>query len=472
LGLALVALGSWYSYDEFRSDRALQEAIAEADRLDPGWRLEEIEAKRAKVPDAENSALCVLKVNELLSKLTAQQSAKEQARANHLWNDMSGLSPEVQLTEEQTRELSAMLKKLDPALKEAAGLKDLPHGRYQVQWLFLGALTRLASGSARTVAGLLQMDGWVKSQDGNVDGALDDALLILNVGRSVGDEPSAISQLIRMSCQALGVHVCERVLAQGASSDGSLARMEKALLEEGKDPLVLYALRGERAHFHRLAEAVRSGETSLATGAGVRTPGVSLGSSMWAGFAETIVMRRNHAPGLHLSTQLVEIAKLLVEQQGPEIKKLQAGVTSLPVLVALQFPAHEKVFQAFARTQAMLRTATVGVAVERYRLSKGRWPENLAEVGQAALIQEIPTDPYNGEPVRYRRLKDGVVIYSVGPDGKDDGGLINRKGDPTKSGYDLGFQLWDIDKRRQPPPPKPKNDDETETEGRSDPAKQ
>src|SRR6516162_10040143 len=86
LGLALVALGSWYSYDEFRSDRALQEAIAEADRLDPGWRLEEIEAKRAKVPDAENSALCVLKVNELLSKLTAQQSAKEQARANHLWN--------------------------------------------------------------------------------------------------------------------------------------------------------------------------------------------------------------------------------------------------------------------------------------------------------------------------------------------------------------------------------------------------
>jgi hypothetical protein len=47
-----------------------------------------------------------------------------------------------------------------------------------------------------------------------------------------------------------------------------------------------------------------------------------------------------------------------------------------------------------------------------------------------------------------------------------------NKGDPTKAGYDLGFQLWDVDKRRQPPPPRPKDDDEADSEGRNDPAKQ
>lgn len=55
---------------------------------------------------------------------------------------------------------------------------------------------------------------------------------------------------------------------------------------------------------------------------------------------------------------------------------------------------------------------------------------------------EVPLDAYDGKPIRYRRLADGVVVYSVGADGKDDGG---------KAGADLGYRLWDVDRRRQPP---------------------
>jgi hypothetical protein len=67
----------------------------------------------------------------------------------------------------------------------------------------------------------------------------------------------------------------------------------------------------------------------------------------------------------------------------------------------------------------------------------------------------VPTDLYDGQPLRLRRLDDGLVIYSVGPDGKDDGGKLDRQ-NPVGPGMDLGFQLWDVAKRRQPPaPPKP-----------------
>ena len=38
-------------------DRALQEAIAEAERLDPGSRMAELQAKRAPIPDAQDAAL-------------------------------------------------------------------------------------------------------------------------------------------------------------------------------------------------------------------------------------------------------------------------------------------------------------------------------------------------------------------------------------------------------------------------------
>ncbi len=49
------------------SERELREAIAEADRLDPGWRWEELEARRKAIPDEENAALCVLAVDRLMN---------------------------------------------------------------------------------------------------------------------------------------------------------------------------------------------------------------------------------------------------------------------------------------------------------------------------------------------------------------------------------------------------------------------
>ena len=49
-------------------DSQLEHALAEADRLDPGWRLDELEAKRPTIPDNENSALTVMTAYKLLPK--------------------------------------------------------------------------------------------------------------------------------------------------------------------------------------------------------------------------------------------------------------------------------------------------------------------------------------------------------------------------------------------------------------------
>ena len=62
----------------------------------------------------------------------------------------------------------------------------------------------------------------------------------------------------------------------------------------------------------------------------------------------------------------------------------------------------------------------------------------------------VPTDPYDGLPLRYLRTADGVVVYSVGPDRSDNQGNLVRNAKPT-DGTDVGFQLWDVAKRRQPP---------------------
>jgi hypothetical protein len=169
------------------------------------------------------------------------------------------------------------------------------------------------------------------------------------------------------------------------------------------------------------------------------------------------VAKRIRAALLRYNNQLVEIAKLPVEQQPGRIKELQAAEQELPELARPIALASTKVAPTYHRDRADLRCAMVMLAVERYRRVNNHWPEAMTDLIPAYLAK-IPLDPFDGAPLRYRRLDDGVVIYSVGPDGTDNGGKLAK--DPMKDGTDRGFRLWDVPKRRQPPKrPKPPEGD-------------
>ena len=100
-----------------------------------------------------------------------------------------------------------------------------------------------------------------------------------------------------------------------------------------------------------------------------------------------------------------------------------------------------------------MRLARIVLEVERYRLDHGDWPANLSAL-VPALLPAVPADPCDGQPLRYRRLGDGVAVYSIGPDGSDNGGapLVDYKW-PWPDGADLGLRLWDEPHRRQSAPP-------------------
>jgi hypothetical protein len=54
-----------------------------------------------------------------------------------------------------------------------------------------------------------------------------------------------------------------------------------------------------------------------------------------------------------------------------------------------------------------------------------RLPATLDEISQA-MLPDRPSDPFTGKPFVYKPDPDGkgFLLYSVGPDGKDDGGSI------------------------------------------------
>jgi len=90
--------------------------------------------------------------------------------------------------------------------------------------------------------------------------------------------------------------------------------------------------------------------------------------------------------------------------------------------------------------QARARVTWAGLAVERFRLAEEHLPKSLDNL-VPAYMETVPEDPFNGENLRYRRLKTGFVVYSVNDDLSDNGGAeIN-----TEKHDQYGKMLpWDI----------------------------
>jgi uncharacterized membrane protein len=68
------------------------------------------------------------------------------------------------------------------------------------------------------------------------------------------------------------------------------------------------------------------------------------------------------------------------------------------------------------------RDATlVALALELYHRRNGSWPKVLGEL-VPDLLPAVPPDRFTGGPLLYRVVEDRPLLYSAGPDKKDDGG--------------------------------------------------
>ena len=93
------------------------------------------------------------------------------------------------------------------------------------------------------------------------------------------------------------------------------------------------------------------------------------------------------------------------------------------------------------RRAAIVRDMESAVAIERYRLVNGKLPSQLSDL-VPTFLPVVPTDPFDGKPLRYKTLTKGYVVYSVGDDCEDNGGIEkNSKGASWVSGTDITFTV-------------------------------
>jgi hypothetical protein len=97
------------------------------------------------------------------------------------------------------------------------------------------------------------------------------------------------------------------------------------------------------------------------------------------------------------------------------------------ITAGLLLPALSRVIQRGATGQTLFNQAVIACALERYRLAKGAYPDNLEALPAAGLITMLPQDVITGQPMKYKKISDQeYVLYSVGWNGTDDGGKSGK----------------------------------------------
>ncbi|MFO0937653.1 MAG: hypothetical protein U0798_14195 [Gemmataceae bacterium] len=412
---------------------------------EPGWQLDDLNSRRNAnlPPDDQNVAVVTKRIIEQFPKEFSEWERS-------LVSDPRGeLKPNHLVKPETIVELRKQLVPVQPLIVRMHEIRKFPTGGFKIDFPHPNPISfdLKDTQQLREAANKLSWNMILSTQDNDPDTAIEICRTSAHLRHAVGDEPTLISQLVRIALVAIAINSTERVLGMTEPKKG-LAELQADFEMALKEQDFAKGVAGERALQDRICENMANGSMTAAAVAGAPPSGPldSLGQAFLSRF-----IRDNHAQILELITAFRNSIQLQGKERSEAMKKIPMPNTRTisNVYVRLLMPAIEKVMEAHLRTEAKLATISAAIACERYRQVKGKWPEKLSDIPKD-ILKEIPLDPYVGEPVKYKKNDKGVVIYATGKDETDDGGVqLDIMG--TKPKTDVGIQLYDPAKRRLPP---------------------
>lgn len=92
------------------------------------------------------------------------------------------------------------------------------------------------------------------------------------------------------------------------------------------------------------------------------------------------------------------------------------------VLLTILLPSLDRAGITAERVLVKRDAVQIAIGLELYRRKTGAYPQSLADLAPKYL-PSIPLDPCDGKPMRYKLVDGRPLIYSIGTDLKDDGGV-------------------------------------------------
>jgi hypothetical protein len=302
---------------------------------------------------------------------------------------------------------------------------------------------------------VLELRALAELQNGQSDKALADVKLMLRLSDSIRTEPFLISHLVRIAMVNLALQPVWEGLVAHQWSDQQLAELDLDLAKA--DLLTDYhtAMRGElvlceigNIEFLRLyPEHARDLMGEYDDDASSRIFGRIVWQAIPAGwfYQNELGCAR---PMLEYYLPLAEVEQHIVrpgdvERAGSVVNSNLAHRSPYNILTRMILPALGGAVRKFAGGQESVDLARVAIALERYRLAHGEYPESL-EALAPQFLGKLPRDIINGKPLHYRRTTDGqFVLYSVGWNEADDGGVVVlSKGSWPRVDVNEGDWVW------------------------------
>jgi hypothetical protein len=354
-------------------------------------------------------------------------------------------------TESRAKAAPAVLQGLEssePRLAELRAASRRPYSRYPVVYdlenpwgIRLPHLVKVKGACAR-----LRLKSCAELAMGQGTNALEDVKLMLYLVDSAKEEPFLISYLVRVACLQITTQSIWEGLAEHRWSEAQLQELQTRLEQYNFVADFKRPLDAERASGILTVDLLYRQKYRLST------LGTESGStpSDWT-FADLVGRIAPH--GWYHQEELnycrlyqiqlggtfdgseKRIRPGKIESNAHELEREISGrplgrplgpIIHHRVVASLLLPDLSKAIWRSAAAQTTADQAALACALERYRLAKGQFPENL-EALVPQFIARLPSDLLSGEPYKYRRTDDGqFTLYSVGWNEKDDGGVTGK----------------------------------------------
>ena len=412
-------------------------------------RVEAAEMMQAALPpapvDAENAARLHLQAGAAIA------AAPDLTAADGPLDD-----PQFDIANPAVGDLLSRHAALVDTIRRAA---DMPGCRFARDWARPSIEMLLPEMQAmRTEARILALAARRGSFEGRPAEAVADAVRLGSLGRQAGSEPILVSSLVGLAIDGEALSVVADVLPRLGPGDAALLDDPGLRDLVGAVPSIVRAVNGEEAFGLAVFADFADGREDIhAFGrlSSDATPTFDKGHPL-AFLADPLMaiyrvffLPADLAGYRDRFRKLRSTAARSVDQrQGwPEMKRDIDAIDTDPrrgpdgALARLLVPATEAVFRAQSHAVARHRAAEVLLAATRERLAAGTLPAAIESLVPARL-PSVPRDPFTSDsPMRAAFEAGELSVWSVGPNGTDDGGPVAAGNAPPERGDDIGLRM-------------------------------
>jgi hypothetical protein len=112
-----------------------------------------------------------------------------------------------------------------------------------------------------------------------------------------------------------------------------------------------------------------------------------------------------------------------VRQRGADVQTALQRIAGDNAFLCEFIPGYAKAYHSAYRSRSLMNSLILIAAILRYQVECGDPPDDLSQIVQGGYVDVLPEDPYSGSSFIYRRTSQDFVLYGVGADFDDDGGV-------------------------------------------------